>query len=253
MAGEDRYFWNKAHSTMNNHAVNIVRALKASKITSRLNLRIRLSYACAQLISPSLTGIRLGAPIHPWAFTYCFYQTENPDAAAKIFLGKTNLPPIMRTLKNAGDLGFGWNAHLYCKPIKILSDIGSIMPALFPFLSLLFCLVVARADELPVIKDSEAVQYVGKNVEVRGLVVSVTSSPLGTAFINFGREYPDQTFAGFIAAGSKMTTDLRIDTLQGKIIGITGIIELYQGKPEIEVTSTDQIKLMRWLGTRNRS
>jgi DNA/RNA endonuclease YhcR with UshA esterase domain len=119
------------------------------------------------------------------------------------------------------------------------------MPALFPFLSLLFCLVVARADELPVIKDSEAVQYVGRNVEVRGLVVSVTSSPLGTAFINFGREYPDQTFAGFIAAGSKMTTDLRIDTLQGKIIGITGIIELYQGKPEIEVTSTDQIKLMR--------
>jgi hypothetical protein len=50
---------------MNNHAVNIVRALKASKITSRLNLRIRLLYACAQLISPSLTGIRLGTPIHP--------------------------------------------------------------------------------------------------------------------------------------------------------------------------------------------
>jgi DNA/RNA endonuclease YhcR with UshA esterase domain len=27
-----------------------------------------------------------------------------------------------------------------------------------------------------------------------------------------------------------------------KIIGITGIIELYQGKPEITVTSLDQIK-----------
>jgi hypothetical protein len=37
-------------------------------------------------------------------------------------------------------------------------------------------------------------------------------------------------------------TDQRIAMLQGKIIGITGIIELYQGKPEIEVTSTDQIK-----------
>jgi len=116
------------------------------------------------------------------------------------------------------------------------------MLPLFPFLSLLLCLVVASADDLPVIKDSEAVQYVGKNVEVRGLVVSVMTSPLGTAFINFGREYPDQTFAGFIAAGSKMTTDQRIGTLQGKIIGITGIIELYQGKPEIEVTTTDQIK-----------
>ncbi len=51
-----------------------------------------------------------------------------------------------------------------------------------------------------------------------------------------------QTFAGFIAAGRKMGTDQRIDMLQGKMIGIIGIIELYQGKPEIEVTATDQIK-----------
>ena len=116
------------------------------------------------------------------------------------------------------------------------------MRPFFAILGLLLCFIPVQADELPVIKDSEAVQYVGKNVEVRGLVVSVTISRLGTAFINFGREYPGQIFAGFIAAGSKMTTDLRIDTLQGKIIGITGIIELYQGKPEIEVTSTDQIK-----------
>ena len=116
------------------------------------------------------------------------------------------------------------------------------MIPLFPFLSLLLCLIVASSEELPVIKDSQAVQYVGKNVEVRGLVVSVTISPLGTACISFGREFPDQTFAGFIAAGSKMTTDLRIAMLQGKIIGITGTIELYQGKPQIEVAATDQIK-----------
>ena len=92
------------------------------------------------------------------------------------------------------------------------------------------------------IEDSEAAQYVGKNVEVRGFVVSVTTSPLGTAFINFGREYPNQTFAGFIAAGSKIATDQRIATLQGKIIGITGTVELYRGKPEIKVLSADQIK-----------
>jgi hypothetical protein len=48
------------------------------------------------------------------------------------------------------------------------------MRPFFAFLGLLLCLIAARADELPVIKDSEAVQYLGKNVEVRGLVVSVT-------------------------------------------------------------------------------
>jgi hypothetical protein len=35
------------------------------------------------------------------------------------------------------------------------------MLPLFPFLSLLLCLIAASADELPVIKDSEAVQ--GRN------------------------------------------------------------------------------------------
>ena len=119
------------------------------------------------------------------------------------------------------------------------------MRILFAILSLLFCLTTTRADGPPVIKDSEAAQYVGKNVEVCGFVVSVLTSPLGTAFINFGREYPDQTFAGFIEAESKIATDQWIAGLQGKIIGISGTIELYQGKPKIKVTSTDQIKLMQ--------
>jgi hypothetical protein len=134
------------------------------------------------------------------------------------------------------------NVLALCRPIKFEAIFGADMRTLFAFLVLLFCLTPLRADDPPVIKDSEAVAYVGKNVEVRGLVVSVTTSPLGTAFINFGREYPNQTFAGFIAAGSKMATDQLITKLQGKIIGITGTIELYQGKPEIKVTSIDQIK-----------
>jgi hypothetical protein len=116
------------------------------------------------------------------------------------------------------------------------------MRPLFAILGLLLCVTSIGADELPVINDWEAVQYVGKNVEMRGLVVSVTISPLGTAFINFGREYPDQTFAGFIAAGSKMAADQRVAALQGKTIGITGTIELYLGKPEIKITSADQFK-----------
>ena len=116
------------------------------------------------------------------------------------------------------------------------------MRAFSAILSLLLCLIATRADQLPVIKDSEAIRYVGRNVEVRGFVVSVRTSPLGTTLINFGRDYPDQTFAGFIAAGSKIATDQQIAALQGKMIGITGTIELYQGKPEIEVTSIAQIK-----------
>jgi len=128
------------------------------------------------------------------------------------------------------------------RPTKIRAIFDSGMRPLFVILSLLLCLIATRADQLPVIQDSEAIHYIGKNVEVRGLVVSVTTSPFGTAFINFGRDYPNQTFAGFIAADSKIATDPQIATLQGKMIGIRGTIELYQGKPEIEVTSIAQIK-----------
>ena len=113
---------------------------------------------------------------------------------------------------------------------------------LFLMLGLLLCAIAARADEQIVIKDSEAIKYVGKEIEVRGRVVSVTTSPLGTTFINFGGEYTNQTFAGFVAAGSTIATDQRLSMIQGKIISITGIIRLHDGRPEIEVVSADQIK-----------
>src|SRR5262252_8956426 len=121
---------------------------------------------------------------------------------------------------------------------------GSDMRPLFAILGLLLCLIATRADELPVIKDSEAIHYIGKNVEVRGFVVSVRTSPLGTGLINFGREYANQTFAGFIEAGTKIATDRWIAGLAGKIIGITGKVELYQGKPQIKLLSINQTKLV---------
>jgi hypothetical protein len=125
---------------------------------------------------------------------------------------------------------------------KYEAILHSNMRSLLAMLGLLLCSIATRADEPRVIKDSEAIHYVGKNVEVRGVVVSVTSSPLGTTFINFGRDYPNQTFAGFIAVGSKIATTRWIAALRGKIIGITGTIELYRGKPEIKVVSIHQIQ-----------
>ena len=107
---------------------------------------------------------------------------------------------------------------------------------------LLLCATAARTGEPIVIKDSEAIMYVGKEVEVRGRVVSVTTSPLGTTFINFGGDYPHQTFAGYIAAGSKIASQKRLTMLTGKTISISGTIELCKEKPEIKVVSSDQIK-----------
>ena len=128
-----------------------------------------------------------------------------------------------------------------CRQVKPEPNISRVRALLLIF-AILPSIFRVSAGDVPVIKDSEATQYVGRRVEVRGLVVSVTTSPLGTSFINFGQEYPGQIFAGFIAAGSKMANDQRLTTLQGKVISIVGTIQIDQGKPEIEVTSADQIK-----------
>src|SRR6202043_2073569 len=130
-----------------------------------------------------------------------------------------------------------------CTANRILGYISFYMRPLFTFLGLLLCVSSILADEQRVIKDSEAIRYVGRYVEVYGLVVSVTTSPLGTAFINFGREYPNQIFAGFVAADSGITTD-QITKLQGKNVGIVGTIELHKGKPEIKIMSIYQIAIL---------
>jgi hypothetical protein len=114
------------------------------------------------------------------------------------------------------------------------------MRPFYVFLGLLLWLIPIRADEQVVIKDSEAIRYVGRYVEVCGLVVSVTTSPFGTTFINFGREYPNQTFAGYIPVDAGIRAD-QITKLPGKNIGIVGTIELHKGKPEIKIMSMFQI------------
>ena len=130
-----------------------------------------------------------------------------------------------------------------CAANRILGYISLYMRPLFAFFGLLLCVSLILADEQRVIKDSEAIRYVGRYVEVCGFVVSVTTSPFGTAFINFGQEYPNQIFAGFIPADSGITVD-QITQLQGKNVGIAGTIELHKGKPEIKIMSIYQIVVL---------
>ena len=97
------------------------------------------------------------------------------------------------------------------------------------------------AQTSTVIPDTEAEKHIGQDVTVEGIVTAVATSRKGNTFINFGGVYPNQTFTGWIPAGTPLATDSSIPTLQGKNIKITGRIELYRGKPEIRVLSKSQI------------
>jgi DNA/RNA endonuclease YhcR with UshA esterase domain len=87
----------------------------------------------------------------------------------------------------------------------------------------------------------QAPQYIGQNATVEGVVVAVSTSKRGNTFINFGGVYPNQTFTGWVPAGTPLASDSSMHLLQGKKIKITGLIELYRGKPEIRILSRDQI------------
>jgi len=82
-----------------------VKALKAIKITSALNFRFRLSYACARLIFVPFIGLRLAVWTNPLAFTNPYYQTQKPKMQQqKLPDGKTNFSSVMGTLENTADV-----------------------------------------------------------------------------------------------------------------------------------------------------
>jgi hypothetical protein len=113
------------------------------------------------------------------------------------------------------------------------------------FLLLLFIFALSAepllsADELQ-IDPYEAPTHIGQSVSVSGLVVAVFVSKAGNVFINFGDKYPNQTFTGWIPAGMPLASDPSLQLLQGKTVKITGVVKLYRGKPEIKITSKDQI------------
>jgi hypothetical protein len=104
---------------------------------------------------------------------------------------------------------------------------------------------LVTAQTATVIPDTEAERHVGQRATVEGTVVEVFTSNEGNAFIDFGGKYPHQTFTGYIPARSALASggDSSLAGLEGKRVKITGTIDLYKGKPEIKITSKDQLVL----------
>jgi hypothetical protein len=80
-------------------------ATNANETTTRLNLRIRRSYACAQLSCWSLSSVRFAVPTSPLAFTGHKFKPDEMESQVEIFPErKTNLSPLIKTLINSDDL-----------------------------------------------------------------------------------------------------------------------------------------------------
>jgi DNA/RNA endonuclease YhcR with UshA esterase domain len=102
--------------------------------------------------------------------------------------------------------------------------------------------LVAAPAWAAVISATAASSHVGQSVTVEGLVSEVHTARSGKeTFIDIGGAYPNQTFTAVIFERSAAVVG-DVSGLTGKTVDITGTIQMYEGKPEVIITSRDQIR-----------
>jgi DNA/RNA endonuclease YhcR with UshA esterase domain len=113
------------------------------------------------------------------------------------------------------------------------------MRALVPVFGLALMAAPALAETIAPDKASD---HVGQIVTIEGTVGDVhTIASARVTFIDIGGQYPNNAFTAVILAvdAGKFPN---VDALNGKIIDITGKVQLYKGKPEMLLNDAAQLK-----------
>jgi nuclease S1 len=88
--------------------------------------------------------------------------------------------------------------------------------------------------------DRQAAAHVSETATVVGTVAAVFRSKGGNVYVNFGADYPRQTFTA-VALAPVGSWSRGLDSLVGKRIGVRGEIVSYRGRVEIVLKGNDQI------------
>lgn len=93
------------------------------------------------------------------------------------------------------------------------------------------------------IEAKDAKNYIGKRVNVKGIIADVFINKK-VAYLNFEHKYPRNPFTGTIFS-DKIPEFGDIKKYKGKLVEVTGFITDYKGKPQIILTSTEQLKIIK--------
>jgi len=115
-----------------------------------------------------------------------------------------------------------------------------------PALMILIAPILATAD-VPEVPAAEADRHVGRVARVCGRVASaahIGSVQGAPTFLNFDQAYPNQVFTVVIWGSNRAKFERPPERMyDGRTICVTGEIETYKGRPQIEVTDPGQIEL----------
>ncbi|MCG3152322.1 MAG: hypothetical protein GEEBNDBF_01616 [bacterium] len=106
------------------------------------------------------------------------------------------------------------------------------------------------ASGRPIVSWDKAMDYVGQDVVVEGMVIAVKETK-GAIFVNFHSDYK-HTFSIFVPGSSKETIKSGISgfpqSVQDKKVRIRGTVKKYEKdgavKPEIELTDPTQLTIL---------
>jgi DNA/RNA endonuclease YhcR with UshA esterase domain len=94
---------------------------------------------------------------------------------------------------------------------------------------------------IPVVTPQEAAQHEGKVVTVKGKVDGQRTAASGTTFMNFGGRHPNQVFS--CRAFAEKFPD-GVPACEGKTVEVTGKIKMHEGKPSIDLSGPDKLKIL---------
>jgi hypothetical protein len=102
--------------------------------------------------------------------------------------------------------------------------------------------VSAQTNALPEIPATDATNYMNQEVVVTDIVAQVALRPT-VALLNLDKKFPASPLTCVIR-GDDTNNFPNIENYLGKRVEVTGRIKDYQGRPEIILTSTNQIKII---------
>ena len=110
------------------------------------------------------------------------------------------------------------------------------------FLNILPVAAIFAQPAIPEIPPEIAVQYVGKTVSVKGVVVEQNRSIYGNTFFNFGGPYPNQVFS---ACALRRVFTNGVPQCKGATVRIIGKVKLYMEKPSIVIQDPVYLKIIK--------
>jgi DNA/RNA endonuclease YhcR with UshA esterase domain len=108
---------------------------------------------------------------------------------------------------------------------------------------------VVLAEEpsiVPSVTPAEAAAQEGKEVKVKGRVEGQKTSAKGVTYLNFGGKYPNHVFSCVLRAKDFPSGP---PALEGKEVEVTGLIKMYEGKPSMDISSLEQIRVIEEAAT----